>query len=337
MDKKQKLADMYVQVGQGDVSMATYNAALDNFYASDLNKEFHHPDRGITTDECAAIAAANLRYLNDGTCYDVTEESATGSVPTNNIYSPTNGSPLSVTPRYRQRILWQVPQMAQNNGWYCAPAAAAEVLRFWQVAYHQPASSYFGDSFSQSSLAAQCQSGQPGCWNTRGKYLMTDANGIGGTDWRWREFPWNPYSYMMEYGLNKWRQGAEHGDYAPIGLPQEDITFSRLQSFGDKWITDIDAAFPMVADVAENRTNRGVTSLSLPKHPTTRTIWHWFAIRGYSTPGWYDNYWYVHYVESVYGSSINNTRGYALTQGNNKVELLRLHTMFEVDGFGYVW
>src|SRR5438094_586311 len=44
VDQKQALVDQYAEVGQGKVSMSTYDAALDDFYADDTNKELHHPD-----------------------------------------------------------------------------------------------------------------------------------------------------------------------------------------------------------------------------------------------------------------------------------------------------
>lgn len=337
INKKQQLVDLYAKVGKGETTMSAYNAALDSFYSEESYKEVHHPDNAQTAAECSAIPSANRAYLSDGTCYDTSEGSFTSTVPTSNTGPTSIISPLSVRPRHRQRVMYQVPQLAQNNGYYCGPAAAAEVLSFWQAAYHEPSTSFFGDSFSQSSLAAQCSASSYGCRYTRGKYLMTDANGVGGTDWRWHALPYYPYIYMMEFGLNNWRQGTEHGDYVPAGLPQEDITFMTLQTFGDRWITDIDAAFPMVADVAENRSNRGVVSTHLVNHPSGREIYHWVTIRGYSTPGYYDNQWWVHYVDSVWGSSLNNTNGYALTQGNNRLEFLTFHKLLEAEGFGYIW
>lgn len=344
IDKKQALVTEYAQVTRGQVSMEQYNADLDAYYAGDTNRELHHPDHQQTAEECAAIKPQNLAYWSDGTCYDVTEEVGMKAVPSS---TPDTNYPYSVVPRHSQRIIWGVPQVPQGNGYYCGPAAAQEVLTFWVNAYHEPNHSVWGDPLSQSSLARWCDDWEDGCLLSRGKFLATDI--AQGTDWRWHSLQGLPYYYMMAFGMNWWREGAVNGAYVPIGLPQEDIPATDSSAFHDRWITDIDAAFPMIFDGTENlvRTRNGhrVISGQLNGHPSDQdhVIKHWFAVRGYSVNNWYgDNIEYVHYVDSVYGSSLNHypttdPNLYNVAQPNNKISVNEVYKMLAVEGYGYVW
>ncbi|MDQ3704995.1 MAG: hypothetical protein M3437_07205 [Chloroflexota bacterium] len=146
----------------------------------------------------------------------------------------------------------------------------------------------------------------------------------------------------MQRGINRWRQNNEYGgDYLPVGPPGSVLDKNKMH---DHWITDIDAAFPLVFDVHENtpKSGGGVTP-ALPGHPTDRPISHWFAVRGYSVAGYYDNKDWVHYVDSAYGGQGFTVypnqpwRNYTLTQGNQRVSFDNVYEMMKVRGYGYVW
>ncbi len=241
---------------------------------------------------------------------------------------------------------WNVPHIAQNNSYYCGPAAAQAIITYWAVVNRTNRNSVYGDPLSQVFLAVQCNQAQAGCDDVYGKFLQTEE--YKETLWNYFSFDWvgntfkRRYHYPMQRGINRWRQNNEYGgDYLPVGPPGSVLDKNKMH---DHWITDIDAAFPLVFDVHENtpKSGGGVTP-ALPGHPTDRPISHWFAVRGYSVAGYYDNKDWVHYVDSAYGGQGFTVypnqpwRNYTLTQGNQRVSFDNVYEMMKVRGYGYVW
>ena len=76
LNQKQALVDAYAQVGAGTMTMAQYDAKLDQFLLSHgiTDTVARHPDHKQTAADCVGIAPANLAYHADGSCYDVTED-----------------------------------------------------------------------------------------------------------------------------------------------------------------------------------------------------------------------------------------------------------------------
>jgi hypothetical protein len=307
-NRKQALADEYKQVRLGNVSMSQYNTHLDTFLNSVGITEttYNHPDRLRTSQDCSSLqGTSTLAYASDGSCFDTTENFAPDADP---------GAPSPYLSASHERvILWNVPWIPQNNGYYCGPAAAMAVMKFWNKN-----KSFWGDTLSQNSMAARCTGGSRGCADTRGKYLMTDY--FRETPWSYSNFDSSLRHYNMAYGLNRWWTGAEDGAYIAVGRP----AIPNEAEFSNHLITDMEASFPMVANVVEN-VNGGP---HLVGHPDTRVIYHWVAIRGYSE---YSNK--VHYVDSAYGGQ--GLQGFTLTQGNQRIAF---HNMFlMIYHRGYVW
>ena len=279
--------------------MATYNAHLDEFLESVgiTDTARHHPDR---TSECPDSTAS---------CDDATE--SFGASDAAEEFTP--GAALR-----ERRILWMVIQVPQTNGEYCGPATAYSIAKYWEFD-----ESFFHDYLSQAALGAKCTTGQYGCGDIAGKYLMTDY--FHGTNWNYHIcLPLCGYlHYPMAQGINRWYNGGENSLYLAVGVPHTTITYTM---FKNALAQNMDAGWPMAANVDENTEGN---PYRLNGHPTNRPISHWVAVRGYSN--WGDN---THYVDSAYhGTGLGE--GFTITQGNQRILTNEMVQM--VKWKGYIW
>ncbi|HVF98214.1 MAG TPA: hypothetical protein VND68_00110 [Chloroflexia bacterium] len=347
-NRKDALMAKYAQVSNGTLTIEQYNPELDTFLAASgiTTTEVFHPNHLQTSTDCSSVDSSKLSYNTDGTCYDSTEGTRTGST---SVTAPQVANyPYAIKPRYAQRILWNLAQVPQYKGYYCGPAVAEELIRYWSTTLGKSTRSVLGDTLGQANLAWWCTTGAFGCDDMYGKYLQTEE--YAETLWNYRvvEMVNNRlvfrYHYPMQRGVNRWRQNDEYGgDYLPVGPPVAKISKTTLH---DNWITDIDAAFPLAFDLHENTffvDQSGRKSGTLPGHPTDRPIHHWIAVRGYSTVNYYDQYEWVHYVDSAYGASGlpyypgQPTKNFTLTQPNQRVRFDVVYDMMQSLGYGYVW
>lgn len=145
-----------------------------------------------------------------------------------------------------------------------------------------------------------------------------------GTPWNYRNclFGCERY-YPMQYGINRWYNGGVNSLYLPVGIPDTTITYTM---FKNALTQNMDGGWPLVADAVENYENSGYRLIG---HPTDRVIYHWVAVRGYST--WGDN---THYVDSAY-QGVGLGEGFNVTQGNQRVTTNAMYQM--VKWRGYIW
>ncbi len=176
LDQKQELVTAYAKVAAGTLTIAQYDGKLDQFYNAHgiTNTEALHPDHQQTAADCAGIAASDLAYRSDGSCYDKTEG---GTDPTaSNVFSTSATAasyPYNLRPRYRQHVIWNVLQQPQQNGYYCGPAVAYEIEAYWG---HYTSQWEAGLPLNQANIAARCDDQHNyTCNDNAGNYLQTDA------------------------------------------------------------------------------------------------------------------------------------------------------------------
>jgi len=141
------------------------------------------------------------------------------------------------------------PQFSQINYSYCGPATAYEIL--YGLGW---TSGPNGESLSQSVLA-------------KNSYLKTDANG--GTNWS---------PYVMGPTLNSWTRS---GWYIAVNGSGVGSGFTSATFISDLTF-DIDDGWPLAGNIVEYA---GSNNPHLVGHPSSLTIYHWIAIKGYTSYG----------------------------------------------------
>jgi hypothetical protein len=179
-------------------------------------------------------------------------------------------------------------QTPQSTGYYCGPAAVHETL------------AALGVSLSQSSAAAA---------------LHTTTGGTA-----WSGGGTSPSGYPVPDVLNA-RQSRN------IYVPQfiSWASSSAVATYENDLEQNIYALrVPLVGDAWETRTS----AHHLVGHPTDRTIFHWFEIRGYQSSG----------GSTMYEDSVHNARSISWSAGVPAYSKLPSSWIVSiVSGRGYVW
>jgi hypothetical protein len=152
-------------------------------------------------------------------------------------------------------------QQGQLNGYYCGPAAEAEIMGLFYVTYDQ---------------------------NTQASYLRTTT---GGTAWSGVNAnipaPW-PTGYPMrdvldyEYDVNL----GSNPSYLVAGLPYTPSQ-TDINNYINRMTADVSNYWPVIGDAWEVAGYAHLTG-----HPKNQTIYHWFTIIGYHNYGnqtWYED------------------------------------------------
>jgi hypothetical protein len=179
-------------------------------------------------------------------------------------------------------------QVAQTTSYYCGPASVHEAL------------DALGVSLSQSAAATA---------------LHTTTDGTG-----WSGGPTSPSGYPVPDVLNA-RQTQNH--YVP--QPVSSATSSAVDSYEIDLETDIyGVGAPLVGDAWETK----YSDYHLVGHPTDRTIFHWFEIRGYQSYG----------AATMYEDSVHNASSVSWSAGVPAYSTLPSGQIVSiVSGRGYVW
>jgi hypothetical protein len=189
-------------------------------------------------------------------------------------------------------------QQPQTTSYYCGPASASEVLGHWGI----------GGS-DQGSMAS----------------LMSTTSG--GTNWSMSSSNENSTlgvyrsGYPMPDATN-YRRGTIF--YYPVAVPfypgSADYT-----NYQNNMAWDIDYGYPVIGDAEEN-----YNGPHLAGHPNfTWTIYHWFAIYGYSSSGANTSY-----ADSVYNATAVSWHQYVTAAYST----LTSHKIVDIVGDrGYDW
>jgi hypothetical protein len=179
-------------------------------------------------------------------------------------------------------------QTPQSTGWYCGPAAVHEAL------------DALGISLSQSAAASA---------------LHTTTDGTA-----WSGGGTAPSGYPVPDVLNA---HESRNYYVPqfVAAPGSSV----IKTYEKDLALDIYAlGVPLIGDAWETRTS----DHHLVGHPTDRTIFHWFEIRGYEDSG----------ASTMYEDSVHNARSvswYASVPAYSTLPSSWLVSI--VSGRGYVW
>jgi hypothetical protein len=179
-------------------------------------------------------------------------------------------------------------QTAQDTGYYCGPASVHEAL------------GALGVSLSQSAAASA---------------LHTTTGGTA-----WSGGGTSPSGYPVPDVLNAHQT---RNAYVPQGVSS--ATSSAIATYEGDLEMDIYAvAVPLVGDAWETPTS----AHHLVGHPTDRTIFHWFEIRGYQDSG----------GSTMYEDSVHNASSVSWHAGVPAYSTLPSSWIVSiVSGRGYVW
>jgi hypothetical protein len=179
-------------------------------------------------------------------------------------------------------------QAPQTTGYYCGPAAVHEAL------------GAVGVSLSQSAAAAA---------------LHTTGNGTA-----WSGGGTSPSGYPVADVLNA-RQNRNYYVPQPVSSP----TANAVSTFEGDLKTDISSVrAPLVGDAWETPSS----AHHLVGHPTDRTIFHWFEIRGYQSSG----------SSTLYEDSVHDATSVSWYAGVPAYSRLASSSLVSiVAGRGYVW
>jgi hypothetical protein len=179
-------------------------------------------------------------------------------------------------------------QKPQSTSYYCGPAAVHEAL------------GALGIWLSQSAAATA---------------LHTTTNGTA-----WSGGGTSPSGYPVPDVLNA-RQRRNFYVPQPVSSP----TSSAITTYRNDLETDIYmVGTPLVGDAWETRTS----DYHLVGHPTDRTIFHWFEIRGYQDSG----------GSTMYEDSVHNATSVSWHAGVPAYSTLPSRWIVSiVSGRGYVW
>jgi hypothetical protein len=179
-------------------------------------------------------------------------------------------------------------QTPQATSYYCGPAAVHEAL------------DALGVSLSQSAAAAALHTTTAG----------TDWSG-GGT---------SPSGYPVPDVLNRY-QSRNHYVPQPVSSP----TSSAISRYENDLQMDIVALrAPLIGDAWETR----YSTYHLVGHPTDRTIFHWFEIRGYQNWG----------ASTMYEDSVHGATSIGWSPSVPAYSTLSSAAIVSIiSGRGYVW
>ena len=151
-------------------------------------------------------------------------------------------------------------QEAQQTSYWCGPATIRESLR--QISPYHAGTTIL----TQSQAATQ---------------LGTDTNG---TAWS------NGSGYPMANVMNRNTPAGVHYYAHAVGSP----TATEINNFGSNLRADAgENQIPVIGDAWETASSK----YHLVGHPTDRTIFHWFNVRGYASSGAT-----AHYEDSVHNA-----------------------------------
>lgn len=180
-------------------------------------------------------------------------------------------------------------QTPQSKNYFCGPAAVHEALEA------------LGVSLTQAAAAAQ---------------LHTTTDGTG-----WSGVGTKPSGYPVPDVLNA-NQSQNYYVPQPVSAP---ATSAAISAYQKDLVSDIAAIHaPLIGDAWETATS----DHHLVGHPTDRTIFHWFEIRGYSDSGAT-----TLYEDSVHGAT--SVSWYAGVPAYSSLPSSWIMTI--VSGRGYVW
>ena len=179
-------------------------------------------------------------------------------------------------------------QKPQSTSYYCGPAAVHEAL------------DALGIWLSQSAAAAA---------------LHTTTDGTA-----WSGGGTSPSGYPIPDVLNAYQS---RNFYVP--QPVSSPTSSAIKTYENDLETDIYAwGAPLIGDAWETRSS----DYHLVGHPTDRTIFHWFEIRGYQDSG----------GSTMYEDSVHNANSVSWHAGVPAYSTLPSRWIVSiVSGRGYVW
>jgi hypothetical protein len=179
-------------------------------------------------------------------------------------------------------------QTPQATSYYCGPAAVHEAL------------GAVGVSLSQSAAASA---------------LHTTTDGTA-----WSGGGTSPSGYPVPDVLNA-RQGWNYYVPQPVSAP----TTSAIQTYENDLELDIAAlSVPLIGDAWETQSS----AHHLVGHPTDRTIFHWFEIRGYQNSG----------ASTMYEDSVHNASSVSWHEGVPAYSTLPSSWIVSiVSGRGYIW
>lgn len=179
-------------------------------------------------------------------------------------------------------------QIAQVTNYYCGPAAVHEAL------------DAIGISLSQSAAADE---------------LNTTTDGTA-----WSGGGTSPSGYPVPDVLNRHQS---RNDYIPQYVSS--ATSSAISTYEKDLKIDIYAlGVPLIGDAWETR----YSDYHLVGHPTDRTIFHWFEIRGYKNSG----------GSTMYEDSVHNASSISWSGGVPAYSTLPSSWIVSiVAGRGYVW
>lgn len=179
-------------------------------------------------------------------------------------------------------------QIAQATSYYCGPAAVHEAL------------DALGVSLSQSAAATA---------------LHTTTDGTG-----WSGGATSPSGYPVPDVLN-----ARQTQNRYVAQPVSSATSGAVDTYEIELETDIyGVGAPLVGDAWETK----YSDYHLVGHPTDRTIFHWFEIRGYQSYG----------AATMYEDSVHNASSVSWSAGVPAYSTLPSAQIVSiVSGRGYVW
>jgi hypothetical protein len=179
-------------------------------------------------------------------------------------------------------------QTAQATGYYCGPAAVHEAL------------DALGVSLSQSAAATA---------------LHTTTDGTA-----WSGGGTSPSGYPVPDVLNA-REFRNYFVPQPVSSPTSSATYTYEHDLE----LDISAVgAPLIGDAWETK----YSDYHLVGHPTDRTIFHWFEIRGYQTYG----------AATMYEDSVHNASSVSWSASVPAYSTLPSNQIVSIiSGRGYVW
>ena len=179
-------------------------------------------------------------------------------------------------------------QTAQINGYYCGPASVHEALDALGISLSQPAAA---------------------------TALHTTTDGTA-----WSGGGTSPSGYPVPDVLNT-RETRNYYVPQPVSSP----TASAIDTYENYLEADIyGVGAPLIGDAWETR----YSTYHLVGHPTDRTIFHWFEIRGYQSYG----------AATMYEDSVHNASSVSWAASVPAYSTLPSEQIVSiVSGRGYVW
>lgn len=179
-------------------------------------------------------------------------------------------------------------QTAQSKDYFCGPAAVHEAL------------GTLGVSMTQTAAAAA---------------LRTTSGGTG-----WSGAATKPSGYPVPDVLNA-NQSRNHYVPQPVGSP----TSKAISTYENDLVANVAAVHaPLIGDAWET----SASAHHLVGHPTDRTIYHWFEIRGYGDAG----------ATTLYEDSVHGATSVSWSAGVPAYSSLPSSWIISiVTGRGYVW